>query len=231
MSYTELCHHGIKGQRWGVRRFQRKDGSYTSAGRRRYDGEKASNDSKLSDKQKKALKVAAVAGTALVAAGAAYAGAKYHKILVNSLSERTTKLGKSMVSEAWMEDTRAEDLMDMADKARLRGSNDISSLFKASAQRSNERASSLRNRGFELQIKGRNKNFTNRELLKEAKDLHRDVKNTHNTYLDYYRRANNMHNLEGKPNFGKRTMRNYERFSRQAARAATKKRYSHLLKG
>ena len=33
----ELYHHGIKGQKWGVRRFQNKDGSLTPAGRRRYD--------------------------------------------------------------------------------------------------------------------------------------------------------------------------------------------------
>ena len=32
-----LSHHGIKGQKWGVRRFQNKDGSLTSAGKRRAD--------------------------------------------------------------------------------------------------------------------------------------------------------------------------------------------------
>ena len=31
-----LRHHGIKGQKWGVRRFQNKDGSLTSAGKKRY---------------------------------------------------------------------------------------------------------------------------------------------------------------------------------------------------
>lgn len=31
-----LCHHGIKDQRWGFRRFQNKDGSLTPAGRERY---------------------------------------------------------------------------------------------------------------------------------------------------------------------------------------------------
>ncbi len=31
-----LAHHGIKGQKWGVRRFQNKDGSYTPAGKERY---------------------------------------------------------------------------------------------------------------------------------------------------------------------------------------------------
>lgn len=32
---NELQHHGIKGQRWGVRRFQNPDGSFTEQGRRR----------------------------------------------------------------------------------------------------------------------------------------------------------------------------------------------------
>ena len=31
-----LVHHGIKGQRWGVRRYQNPDGSLTAAGRNRY---------------------------------------------------------------------------------------------------------------------------------------------------------------------------------------------------
>lgn len=32
----ELYHHGIKGQKWGVRRYQFADGSYTPAGKKRY---------------------------------------------------------------------------------------------------------------------------------------------------------------------------------------------------
>lgn len=35
---TELQHHGILGQKWGVRRFQNPDGSYTKAGIDRYYG-------------------------------------------------------------------------------------------------------------------------------------------------------------------------------------------------
>ena len=31
-----LSHYGIKGQRWGYRRYQNEDGSYTEAGKKRY---------------------------------------------------------------------------------------------------------------------------------------------------------------------------------------------------
>lgn len=37
-SSNELYHHGIKGQKWGRRRFQNSDGSLTAAGRKRYSG-------------------------------------------------------------------------------------------------------------------------------------------------------------------------------------------------
>lgn len=33
---NELQHHGIKGQKWGVRRFQNTDGSLTAEGKKRY---------------------------------------------------------------------------------------------------------------------------------------------------------------------------------------------------
>lgn len=35
----ELYHHGIKGQKWGVRRYQKEDGSLTPAGKERYNSD------------------------------------------------------------------------------------------------------------------------------------------------------------------------------------------------
>lgn len=39
MDNTELKHWGVKGQKWGVRRYQNKDGSLTPAGQKRYNKE------------------------------------------------------------------------------------------------------------------------------------------------------------------------------------------------
>ena len=36
LSDAELYHHGVKGQKWGVRRYQNPDGSLTAAGKKRY---------------------------------------------------------------------------------------------------------------------------------------------------------------------------------------------------
>lgn len=70
-----LSHHGIKGQRWGIRRFRKKDGSLTDAGKKRYgDGEykkqtqKQNSKNKMSTKKKVAIG-ASIVGSALAAFG------------------------------------------------------------------------------------------------------------------------------------------------------------------
>lgn len=43
---NELYHHGIKGMKWGVRRYQNSDGSLTPAGKKRYDRDVKENEAK-----------------------------------------------------------------------------------------------------------------------------------------------------------------------------------------
>lgn len=46
MGMNVLFHHGIKGQRWGVRRYQNPDGSLTPEGQKRYDRDIRENNAK-----------------------------------------------------------------------------------------------------------------------------------------------------------------------------------------
>ena len=71
----ELYHHGIKGQKWGIRRFQNEDRSLTPAGKERYGRGTTSSDSNENsnkgDTLRKAAKYAAIGvGTAAAAYGA-----------------------------------------------------------------------------------------------------------------------------------------------------------------
>jgi len=50
LEIRELYHHGIKGQRWGIRRFQNEDGSLTAEGKQRYDVAPSGNMSKAGEK-------------------------------------------------------------------------------------------------------------------------------------------------------------------------------------
>lgn len=49
-STSELYHHGIKGMKWGIRRYQNEDGSLTEAGKKRYGPGISERDSKKTQK-------------------------------------------------------------------------------------------------------------------------------------------------------------------------------------
>ena len=100
---TQLEHHGILGQKWGVRRFQKADGSLTAQGKARYDGDSSSGSQNAGAKKgisgdtikKAALIGAGVAvGAALIANPTTRAAlAKYGKTAMSNLPGAAAKVG------------------------------------------------------------------------------------------------------------------------------------------
>ena len=62
--YEYIAHHGIKGQKWGVRRFQNEDGSLTPEGRKHYgvEGKKRYFTENVKETAKRSAKASAKAG-------------------------------------------------------------------------------------------------------------------------------------------------------------------------
>ena len=102
---NQLEHHGILGQKWGVRRFQRADGTLTASGKARYDGNSgnAQNGGSKQGIDKEKFKKAAMI-TAGVAVGAALianpstrnALAKYGKTVVSNIPNAAAKVGSGV---------------------------------------------------------------------------------------------------------------------------------------
>lgn len=71
--YNELYHYGIKGMKWGVRRYENDDGTLTEAGKKRY--------ARREKRKERAKKVGKTLGLTALAAASLYGGKKlYDKV-------------------------------------------------------------------------------------------------------------------------------------------------------
>lgn len=116
----ELYHHGIKGQKWGVRRFQNTDGSLTARGKKHRNGEPEGTTEKKGSKLKRALKIGgAVAGAGTVGLAAFDAASTPHPPKnARSLADTTTSKQKRANEKRVTKEMRlAKTTVDEASKA------------------------------------------------------------------------------------------------------------------
>lgn len=100
MDNTQLYHWGIKGMKWGVRRYQNADGSLTPAGRKRYGGDsdssvkggKTGSSTSTSTQSSKSKSISEMSDTELRAAVARLQLEKQYKDLMPK-EEKTVSAG------------------------------------------------------------------------------------------------------------------------------------------
>ena len=131
LTKDELLHYGIKGQKWGIRRFENPDGTLTPAGKERYlknsqnpnSKKKIFKDKLNSPKVKKAIKIGlAIAGTAIAAYGAykAYQFVSDKSDVIQRGRLQLAEQKERGLLDKWMDDYRVAKLVsDPETKSKL----------------------------------------------------------------------------------------------------------------
>lgn len=104
-----LCHYGIKGQRWGVRRFQDEDGSLTPAGKKRYDDDNDKKRVESPEERKKRIARNVAIGAAATAVAIGVIGYMRYKKNLNVLDSKASSAVKDI-------NTKVMDFSKLSDK-------------------------------------------------------------------------------------------------------------------
>lgn len=128
MDNNYLAHHGIKGQKWGVRRYQTKNGSLTAAGKKRYakDNGKKKPTPEETVEQKRARLLKSTDAHELYA--------NKHLLTTNEINERLTRIDteKRLGSVAAQDKRGFAKFMENAQKA-VKTADDIYKLTQSDA--------------------------------------------------------------------------------------------------
>lgn len=122
---NELYHHGIKGMKWGIRRYQNPDGTLTAEGKQRYG---TVENFHKHQKIKKALKTGVIVAGAVLAA---YGGYRISQMLKDSNTKEISDVGKSIIEESTIKLVNADSgsassiSAKSADAARVAANNTV----------------------------------------------------------------------------------------------------------
>lgn len=110
MQEVYLAHHGILGQKWGVRRYQNPDGSLTAAGRKRYAIDSDGKIRKLSSSERRAaVKMEKNRAAALDKARKA----RVEKAEYNKQKAEAIKSGEASKIEKYFDDLTLAEMQDV----------------------------------------------------------------------------------------------------------------------
>lgn len=185
----ELYHYGIKGQKWGQRLFQNKDGSLTPLGRKRYQNADGSLNAAGKMKYKKeadALKkeTAKVKAAEQAAVNRKKSQSKFTKLEEKKAAlearKKALKEGKDPEEEAKKDKETPEEK-----KARLMNSSDAKELYKnrelLSTQELNDRINRIETEARLSSKIVEEKRRTGKEFIEDATAMYKTIDNAYST--------------------------------------------------
>lgn len=124
MNNNYLAHHGVKGQKWGVRRYQNRDGSLTAAGKKRYNKDDKKEAPKETVEQKRARLLKSTDAHELYA--------NKHLLTTAEINERLTRIDteKRLGSVAAQDKRGFAKVMENAQKA-IKTADDVYKLIQS----------------------------------------------------------------------------------------------------
>ena len=132
----ELCHYGIRGMRWGIRRYQNSDGSLTTAGRNRYSTGKHHSiftrkkttskvTAKPAEEKPKQKSVSEMTDAELNAfLNRKHLEQQYYRLMTTPQKKSAVTKGKEMVGKA-LENAAQDTLTQIAEYTMAKGVNKV----------------------------------------------------------------------------------------------------------